>query len=56
MWFKNRNYKNRERWKRLGRGAMGIIKVCRKRVLEYIMENFVEDFNGNKSSYYNDEK
>jgi hypothetical protein len=52
MWFKNRNYRNRERWKRLGRGTVRVIKVGRKRVLEHIEEDFGEDCSGNKKSYY----
>jgi hypothetical protein len=48
IWFKNRNYKSRERWKGLGRGTVGVIKVGRKRVLEYIAEDFGEDRNGKK--------
>jgi hypothetical protein len=57
MWFKNRNHKNNERWKRLGRGTIGVIKLGRKRVLEYIVEDFGEDRNGNKKvNTHDDEK
>jgi hypothetical protein len=36
MWFKNRNYENRESLKRFGRGTMDVIKLGIKSVLEYI--------------------